>query len=460
MSEFEKNPISETVAPDLENKTQTAPLPEKASYEVSLTDSPATSSPDQMLPYSGGWQFGKPDLQETPVAPQPVYSVSGTESREKTESENKKKEKKPLSVGKAVFICITVSLIFSLLLAGGGYYYLQQALQGGQVILQQSNPPLSSDGPAAAMDVAAVAKIASPSVVEITTEQLVTGSFMQQYVQEGAGSGVIISSDGYIVTNNHVISGATTVTVRTTDGKEYNAVLVGTDVQTDIAVIKIEAENLTAAVFGNSDNLQVGDPCVAIGNPLGRLGGTVTDGIISALDRQVTIDQVTMQLLQTDAAVNPGNSGGGLFDRNGCLIAVVNAKSSGSDVEGLGFAIPVSIARPVIADLIEHGYVKGRPYMGIAPVDINDSSTARYYGVSEFGVYILKVLPDGPASQTDLRSGDRIVSIDGVEISSTADLTSFLSRCSVGQTIEIEVARAFGNEKISLTLAESVPEES
>lgn len=192
--------------------------------------------------------------------------------------------------------------------------------------------------------------------LEITTESVQTGSYFNQYVATGAGSGVIISADGYIVTNDHVISGANSIAVRLHDGTTLDAALVATDAKTDLAVIRVQAQELIPATLGTSADLVVGQPVVAIGNPLGRLGGTVTDGIISAKDRVISIDGEHMTLLQTNAAVNPGNSGGGLFDAQARLVGVVNSKSSGSDVEGLGFAIPIDTARPVIEQLITQGY--------------------------------------------------------------------------------------------------------
>ena len=192
------------------------------------------------------------------------------------------------------------------------------------------------------------------AVVEIRTESVTYDNWYGQYVTEGAGSGVIILSNGYILTNNHVIEDATKITVTLHDGTEYEAELIGSESNEDVAVIKIDAEDLTTAVCGDSDNLQVGDLAVAIGNPLGKLGGTATCGIISALDRQITVDGKEMTLLQTDAAINPGNSGGGLFDGSGKLIGLVVAKSTGSDVEGLGFAIPINTAMEKAQYIIDH----------------------------------------------------------------------------------------------------------
>ena len=206
------------------------------------------------------------------------------------------------------------------------------------------NEQIGSTGYPGNLSVAEVVKNVADTVVEITTTNVVTDRFYGQYVTSGAGSGVIISENGYIITNHHVIDGARTITVRLTDGSEFSAKLVGSDADTDIAVLKIQATGLSYAVMGSSASLVVGQEVVAIGNPLGSLGGTVTDGIISALDRTVVVDGHKMTLMQTNAAINPGNSGGGLFNRAGELIGIVNAKQADTGIEGLGFAVPIDVA--------------------------------------------------------------------------------------------------------------------
>ena len=236
-----------------------------------------------------------------------------------------------------------------------------------------------------------IAALNANSVVEIKTESVVTDSWMQQYVTEGAGSGCIISSDGYIVTNNHVIDGAKKITVTLKNDKSYQATLVGTDTQTDIAVLKIDATGLTPVVYGDSSKLEVGDLSVVIGNPLGSLGGTVTTGIVSALDRSITIDGKTMKLLQTDASINPGNSGGGMFNQNGELVGIIVAKSAGSGIEGLGFAIPVNEVKKIAQELADYGYVRGRIDTGLTLVDLTSMKNAIYYGVRSLGIYVKSV---------------------------------------------------------------------
>ena len=299
---------------------------------------------------------------------------------------------------------------------------------------------------------ASVAAAVKPSIVEITTEIASSNSFFQQFIQSGAGSGVIISEGGYIVTNHHVIDGATKITVRMHDGKEFAAKVMGTDDQADIAVLKIESDTaLPYAKIGNSANLVVGEEVLAIGNPLGSLGGSVTNGIISALDRELTIDGQKMRLLQTNAAINPGNSGGGLFNLNGELVAIVNAKSAGTGIEGLGFAIPINYAFEIATELLENGYVSGRPILGITYIEINDYMDLMRYGVSSYGIYVY----DG--GSTDLKNGDRIVRIGEHEVQNSASLKSAIQSYKVGDTVTVTVVRGGAFVEISATLIENKP---
>lgn len=308
-----------------------------------------------------------------------------------------------------------------------------------------------------AMSVAQVADMASASVVEITTESVQNDIFMRQYVSEGAGSGVIISEDGYIVTNNHVINGATKIVVRLKDGKEYQGKLIGTDNQTDLAVVKIEATGLSPAIYGDSESLIVGDTAIAIGNPLGELGGTVTNGIISATDRQIQLENQTMTLLQTNAAINPGNSGGGLFNDQGQLIGIVVAKSSGSNVEGLGFAIPVNEVKTVVQSLMDVGYVQGRPVLGITIVNVNSAQMASYYGLSQQGIYVASLTEGTKAASSGLKVGDCIIAVEDKQIATTSDLTSILKTYKVGDKVKITVSRDGKLKTLDVELSESTP---
>lgn len=318
----------------------------------------------------------------------------------------------------------------------------------------------SDDSTTAPTSVTDVADATANSVVEITTESVTTGNFFQQQILTGAGSGVIITADGYIVTNNHVIEDSSKITVTLRDGTKHEAKLVGTDVQTDLAVIKIEANGLTPAVFGDSDDLKVGEQAIVIGNPLGQLGGSVTSGIISALDREITIGGQVMNLLQIDAAVNPGNSGGGLFNAKGELVGVINAKSSGEDVEGIGFAIPSNTAKKVADELMKNGYVSGRASLGISVVQIDDAQTALMYRVDNIGVYILSVNEGSAAEKAGLQAGDRIVTINDTEVMETADLTAVLSTLNVGDQVKLTISRSGKIGTATVTLQEQTPSKS
>lgn len=347
------------------------------------------------------------------------------------------------------------------LLAGvggfGGTYVANEMTGGNKTVLYQNTNSNTNKNTAntSTMSVKDVANETMNSVVEIQTESIKTNEFFQQAISSGAGSGVILSKDGYIVTNNHVINGANKVTVKTKDGKEYTAKLIGTDATTDLAIIKIEATDLTPVVLGTSKNLQVGDTAIAIGNPLGELGGTVTNGIISALDREITIDGESMHLLQTNAAINPGNSGGGLFNDQGELIGIVNAKSSGSNIEGLGFAIPIDIAKPVITSLIENGKVEGRAELGVSlteyqaqnnPFEENNSSST--------AVYIAQVQSGKAADKAGLKRGDRILEVEGKEVKEVSDVKSVISSHKAGDTIKIKIERDNKEQTVSVTLLE------
>lgn len=307
------------------------------------------------------------------------------------------------------------------------------------------------------LSVAQIAEMNQDTVVEITTETVETNQMLRQVIQSGAGSGVIVSSDGYIATNHHVIENASKITVRLHNGESYEATLVGTDAKTDIAVIKIKESNLKAATIGSSADLQVGELAVAIGNPLGQLGGTVTDGIISALDRQITIDDTTMTLLQTNAAINPGNSGGGLFNGKGELIGIVNAKSSGEGVEGLGFAIPIDTAKDIIKQLTQYGYVKGRVDLGMSLVDVSNIQTAWIYRVGALGIYVQKVEQGSNAQKAGFQSGDRILAIDGAEVSSSSALKQKLDHYQVGDSVTFTISRNGQTASLRMNLAEYVP---
>ena len=360
--------------------------------------------------------------------------------------------RKKRGIGKKVLAGVLALVLVAAVSFGGGFAgYLVASKNGGQTVMYQA----ASGGSATSTSstggsLSDVAGAVTPSVVVVTTEQIVTDNYFWggQQVLSGAGSGVILTTDGYIVTNYHVVEGAQQITVTLHDDSTYTATVVGSDQQSDIALLKIDATGLTPAVLGDSDSVQVGEVVIAVGNPMGTLGGTVTDGIVSALNRDISVEGNEMTLMQTSAAISPGNSGGGLFNTNGELIGIVNAKYSDEDAEGLGFAIPVNTMKTVVQDLLENGYVTGRPALGITVITVGDVQTAMQYGVSSLGVYVNSVDEGSGAEAAGMKAGDRIVSIGTQLVESTDDVTNALKSYNVGDVVEVQVDR--GRELITL----------
>lgn len=389
------------------------------------------------------------------------YQYTGNPGQTYNAGHRKAKRTVNLTRGGIVAI-ILICMIFSTICGFGGALLAGSFMEAPVVEIDTAGEDATENADTTGFDledatgsqltVQEITAMALDTVVEIRTESVEMDSWMGQYIMEGAGSGVIIREDGYIITNNHVIEGAGNIVVTTSDDKEYTATVVGTDKETDIAVIRIEANDLTAATMGNSDQLNVGDLAVAIGNPLGELGGTVTAGIISSLDRSLTIDGQTMSLMQTDTSINPGNSGGGLFNQDGHLIGIVVAKSSGSDVEGLGFAIPINSASYVAEQLIEYGHVSGKPSTGMS---YQDRSKQTFGFSQDTGVYIAEVVGDN-ASEAGFQPGDLVLSVDGQEIDSFDTLTAVISSHSPGDTVTYVVYRDGTELEINLVLEEKL----
>ncbi len=315
----------------------------------------------------------------------------------------------------------------------------------------------------------------APSIVGIDVEAT-SSSFWygeRDGVTTGSGSGIIITSDGYIITNNHVISGANKVTVYLNDDTEYEAKLVGTDEKTDLAVIKIEATGLTPVSMGNSEDLMVGEEVIAIGNPLGELRGTATGGMVSALSRTITFsDGSEMTLMQTDAAINPGNSGGGLFNSRGELVGIVNAKVASSSTEGLGFAIPVSSAKKVIADLMDLGYVSGRAQLGVFTQDVAIKTSGTdgadpfrdFFGFgsgrtpTETRVQVVQIILGTAADDAGIQAGDLILKVDDTEVTTGTQLSKAIGEYSAGDVATITIQRDGKQQELSVTFTEKVPD--
>lgn len=412
-------------------------------------------------------EYGGSD--SNPYSSQPYNSYSGaqdytddTQSYSKPpQKESKKKPRKPASRG-FIAAMLAITMLGSAALGFGGGLLaknMNTTTQGNVTINQVSGgTEAKNTSSTSAATTSEIVKKTADSVVEIATEGVVTGNFAQQYVTQGAGSGVIISADGYIITNHHVIDNAKTIKVTLRDGQTtYNATLIGSDEDNDIALLKIDAEGLSPATFGDSSSLAVGDYVVAIGNPLGTLGGTVTDGIVSALAREVTIEGKNMTLLQTNAQISPGNSGGGLFNANGELVGIVNAKDSATEVEGIAFAIPVNNVIDLIKDLQNYGYVTGKIDLGMEFVDIDSEDTAFYYGVNQLGCYVLSVTSGSNAEKAGFSRGDLITAVNGTKVESSSDISKALENSKVGDTVTLTVSRSGKTSDIDLELAEYVP---
>ncbi len=295
------------------------------------------------------------------------------------------------------------------------------------------------------------------SSVGITTE-LVTTNFWGQTVRgAAAGSGFVVSQDGYILTNYHVIDGASSIQVAFVDGTTYDATLVGGEEANDIAVLKIEAEGLTPVVLGDSDNLVVGEQVCAIGNPLGELTFTFTSGYVSARDRSITMENgEIMNMLQTDTAINSGNSGGPLFNMYGQVIGITTAKyssssSSSASVEGIGFAIPINDVKDMVRDIIEKGYVTGKPNVGILMNDV--SADAQRYGIPA-GAYVEAVLEGSCGEKAGLKQGDIITAVDNTAVTSSRQLSSAVKNYKAGDTVSFTVYRDKELQTVQVTLDE------
>lgn len=270
-----------------------------------------------------------------------------------------------------------------------------------------------------------------------------------------SGTGVIMTADGYVITNHHVISGCSSAQITLFDGRTYDAALVGSDMPSDLAVLKIEAQDLTPAEFGNSDLLRVGDTTLAIGNPLGsELFGTMTEGIVSAINRDVNVDGYTMTLIQTTAALNPGNSGGALINSGGQVVGITNLKmmSNYETIEGLGFAIPTAWAKEVVDVLLAEGAITGRPTIGITCLTI-PSGQSQLYG-RDSGVYVSSVSAGGPADRAGVRPGDVIIEANGQAITNMEELTAVRDEIDVGGSLELTVWRNGETLKLTLILAD------
>ncbi|WP_089612057.1 S1C family serine protease [Dehalobacterium formicoaceticum] len=305
-----------------------------------------------------------------------------------------------------------------------------------------------------ASPVVPIAKKVSPSIVaiEITANQ--TDVFGKRYESSGTGSGIIIDNQGHIVTNNHVVEGASALTVILQDGTKLKANLVGRDATTDLAVIKVDKTGLPAAELGDSAKLAVGELAVAIGSPMGtNFAGSVTAGIISGVNRELALGDKTMNLIQTDAAINPGNSGGALVNEKGQVIGINTVKLAQSSVEGMGFSIPINEAKPIITELIENKKIV-RPYLGIQGNTVTEADSQRF-GLAQ-GVYVYQVVPGSGADQAGIKSGEVITKIENQKITTIEQLVGLISNKKAGDKVTVEVTDSNQKtRKVTVILKES-----
>jgi serine protease Do len=304
--------------------------------------------------------------------------------------------------------------------------------------------------------------VACRSAVGVTIPGKAYNIFGQTSASTVTGSGIVLSEDGYILTNYHVIedaySGGSTIQVITYEGDEYTAQVVGVETDSDLAVLKIDAMGLIPAELGNSDDMRVGQTIYALGNPLGELTYTMTSGIVSALDRQITTDvNVTVNMFQIDAAVNSGNSGGPVLNVYGQVIGVVTAKYSQSGMEGLGFAIPINDAASIASELVTNGYVTGKAYLGLTLTTVS-ASVAKYYNMVQ-GVYVYSVEPDSCAEKAGLRIGDIITAIDDTQVTTNTELVQQVKNYRAGDSASLTVYRDQNYITVTVVFDEELPAE-
>jgi serine protease Do len=362
---------------------------------------------------------------------------------------------------KKIFVTTVFILLITISTAFGSCSEESTALENSPTTEPSSGPAgtVSTIEQSLLADMSQVVATIRQSVVAIDVEATAAGIFGPTTI-EGAGSGWIVDSDGYIVTNNHVVEGADTVTITLGDGRVFPADTVNTDSLSDLAVVKIDADNLTAAPVGDSDKLDIGNWAIAIGNSLG-MGISATVGVVSALDVSLQEEAgVTLHgLIQTDAAINPGNSGGPLVNASGEVIGINSIKVSQVGVEGMGYAISINEALPIIQTLISQGYVV-RPWLGINTIAVNDAIAARYNLPVNRGALILNIVTGGPADQAGLEIGDIITAVDGQEINTISDLTTVINSHQSGETVDITYWRGQSETTVSLVLGESpVPQQ-
>ena len=401
--------------------------------------------------------------KSSPFADSPYEAVAPVQPEKPKKAAKMKKGKglvAVLLVLTVIATCVSVVAVSAVVRLNNRLDTLNKVMDNKlEVIQQQANIPGSTENgeqevPENGFTPGQVYAQNVKAVVAISNQSLSTNLFGQVSETASSGSGFIISKDGYVVTNYHVVEGATTLKVITWDAQEYNAKLIGGDAGNDLAVLKIEGEDFPYVKLGSSETMVVGDRVAAIGNPLGELTSTLTVGYISATDRAVNTDGTYINMLQTDAAINSGNSGGPLFNMKGEVIGITTAKysgtsNSGATIEGIGFAIPIDDVADMIRDLKDKGYVSGA-YLGVMVQDVN-AEAAEMYGFPT-GAYIVEVTEGSCAMKAGIKAKDIVVDIGGHEVKSMSDLTRALRKFEAGQETTITVYRSGKYENLEIKL--------
>ena len=380
-----------------------------------------------------------------------------------TPQEPKKKEKNPLSAGKVVAIALCCSLVGGILGVIGGslLMYTNKTVSNHSIVMEGQRDNTVID-----IHTIDTSKVMTPAEVYATnvnstvgiTTSITTNYWGYQTTSAASGSGFVLTDDGYILTNHHVIEGSNAITVSFYDGSSAEAALIGYDASNDIAVLKVNAEGLVPVVLGDSDNMNVGDPVVAIGNPLGELTFSLTSGAVSALDREVTTSNgITMNLMQTDCAINSGNSGGALFNLYGEVIGITNAKySSGSSseasIDNIGFAIPINSIENIVQSIIVNGYI-AKPYIGVSVTDVSEETQS--YGLPQ-GAAVKSVVEDSPAAKAGLQINDIITHVNGTAITGSSHLVSVVGDANIGDVLKLTVYRQGSTIELDLTVGETI----
>lgn len=372
-----------------------------------------------------------------------------------------KRKRKEVSLG-------IIALSLSLALIGGavggglaGYYFsvrnTSSQSAGAEIADTDAAPGATSlvSTTTTGQSINSIYETYKSAVVGVRTNGTMTNVFGQTTRTASSGTGFIISEDGYILTNNHVVENADKVTVTLYSEDSYTATVVGADPDSDVALLKIDATGLSAVKLGNSDDLVVGETIFAIGNPLGELTYTVTAGIVSAEDREINENGIPINMFQTDVAINPGNSGGPMFNLNGEVVGISTAKYASANIEGIGFAIPINDALTIANQLKETGHVTGRPYLGISVSDIYGGGDTA--GAPIAGVYVAAVDPNGGSAKAGMQEGDIITALGDKKVVSTTDLVSALKAHQAGDTVDVNVYRDGKTLTLTVTLDEKKP---